>query len=125
MNKIKVALLIGMIYVAGIATGIVATRAVVRHVMADVASNPDRLRTMIERRMAVRLGLNREQRAKVGEILTRAQNDLKGLRQQFSPQFQTIMSNAQAEISAQLTPEQEERFRKFREEHRKLWEGKP
>jgi|ERR1051326_317629 Spy/CpxP family protein refolding chaperone len=125
MNKLKIAFVIGMIYFAGIATGVVATRAVVRHVMAEAASNPDRLRTMIERRMAVRLRLNQEQRVKVDEILTRTQNDLKGLREQFSPQFQTIMSNAQAEISAQLTPEQQERFRKFREEHRHLWEAKP
>ena len=38
--------------------------------------------------------------------------------------FKFELPNARAEISAQLTPEQQERFRKFRDEHRKLCEGK-
>ena len=123
MNKLKVTLVIGLIYVAGFASGVVATRAVGRHAIAEIAANPERLRAIIERRMAVRLRLNREQRVKVDQILSHTQQQLKDLRQQFGPQFQTIMSNTQAEISAQLTPEQQERFKKFRDEHRKLWEA--
>jgi len=122
MNKLKVALVIALIFVAGFAGGVVATRAVGRYVIAEIATNPDRLRVIIERRMAVRLRLNREQRVKVDQILSHTQDQLKDLRQQLGPRFQTIMSNTQAEISAQLTPEQQERFKKFREEHRKLWE---
>jgi Spy/CpxP family protein refolding chaperone len=124
MNKIKIALVIGLIYIAGIATGVVATHAIARHFVARLATHPDALRVMIERQMAVHLRLNREQRIKVDQILSHTQEELKELRHQFGPQFQTIMSNTQAEISAQLTPEQQERFKKFRDQHRHLWETK-
>lgn len=128
MNRLKiglkVGLLVGLIFAAGFTTGMVATRAIERRYIAQMVTHPDALRILIERRMAVRLRLNREQRARVDQILTHTQGELKDLRQQFGPQFQTIMSNAQAQISAELTPEQQERFKKFREEHRRLWETK-
>ena len=124
MNKLKIAVIIGLIFVAGFASGIVATRAFQRQLVAQIVANPDRLRPIIERRLTIRLRLNHDQRSKLDEILSRTQDQLKDLRHQFSPQFQTIMSNAQAEISAQLTPEQQERFKKFREEHKQLWEAK-
>jgi hypothetical protein len=47
---------------------------------------------------------------------------LKDLRHQFAPSFQTIMSNTQAEISAVLSPEQRERFNRFREENHPFWQ---
>ena len=129
MNRLKlglkVGLLIGLIFTAGMATGIVMTRAIERRYIAQMVTHPTALRILIERRMALRLRLNQEQRVKVDQILSHTQEQLKDLRQQFGPQFQTIMSNTQAEISSQLTPEQQERFKKFREEHGKLWEAKP
>jgi hypothetical protein len=128
MNRLKmglkVGLLVGLIFTAGMITGMVTARAIERRYIAQMLTHPTALRILIERQMAVRLRLNQEQRVKVDQILFRTQEQLKDLRQQFGPQFQTIMSNAQAQISAQLTPEQQERFKKFREEHRKLWEIK-
>ena len=121
---LKVGLLVILIYGAGITTGMVTTRAVERRYVVQMLTHPEALRILIERRMAARLRLNRDQRVKVDQILFHTQEELKDLRSQFSPQFQTIMSNAQAQISAELTPEQQERFKKFREEHRKLWEVK-
>ena len=54
----------------------------------------------------MRLRLNAAQRQQVGDILAHAQDQLKDLRQDFAPRFAEIMSNAQSEISATLTPEQ-------------------
>ena len=122
MKKLKVSIVLALVFVSGFVAGIVVTRAVMRRVVKQVVMNPDRLRLIIERRMTVRLKLDMDQRVKVDQILKRTQEDLQTLRQQFAPPFQTILSNAQTEISAVLTPEQRERFTKFREENRHLWQ---
>jgi len=121
---LKVGLVVGLIFAAGMATGMVTARAIERRYIAQMVAHPTALRILIERRMAARLRLNQEQRVKVDQILSHTQQELNDLRKQFGPQFQTIMSNTQAQISAQLTPDQQERFKRFREEHRRLWETK-
>ena len=124
MKNLKVWLVVAAVFVAGFVAGVVVTRAVVRRAVTQVVMNPDRLRLIIEKRMAARLKLDAEQRSKVDQILTRTQEDLKTLRQQFAPPFQVILANAQTDISAILTPEQNERFKEFREENRHLWQPK-
>src|SRR5882762_9487606 len=118
MQKLKIGLVIALIYFAGIATGVVATRAVVRRMVATAVHNPDRVRLLIEKRLTRRLRLDPGQQAKVDQILTHTQTELRSLRQEFGPRFQAIMGDSQSEISAILTPEQRQRFDKFREENR-------
>ena len=122
MNKFKVWGVVALIFVAGFAAGVGVTGVAARRLVARAAANPDRLRTMIERRMATRLRLDREQRARLDQILIRTQGEVQALRGQFAPPFHHIMSNAQTEISAILTPAQEVRFQQFREENRYLWQ---
>jgi hypothetical protein len=123
MQKLKIGLVIALIYVAGAATGVVATRAVVRHMVAAAVRNPERVKALIEKRLTRRLNLDPGQQAKVEKTLNQTQNDLRSLRQDFGPRFQAIMLNTQTEISAVLTPEQRERFERFRDENRSLWQA--
>ncbi len=120
MKKLRVALVIVLIFGAGFAGGVFVTRAVVHRAVLSVLRNPDRVRAAIEKRLQSKLNLDADQRRKVGEILTKTQSDIKDLRTDFSPRFYGIMSNAQSEISAVLTEPQRERFRKFREENRQF-----
>jgi hypothetical protein len=122
MKSVKVWLVIALVFVAGFGSGIVATRAVGRRVVQRLVNDPDALRKIVASRLARKLDLDRDQKAKVDQILSRTQSDLKGLREEFGPRFQSIMVAARDDISAVLTPEQEERFRKFREENRRLWQ---
>jgi hypothetical protein len=122
MQKAKIGLVIALIYFAGIATGVVATRAVVRRMVATAVQNPDRVRILIEKRLTRRLKLDAGQQDKVDQILTRTQTELRSLRHEFGPRFQAIMGDAQTEIAALLSPEQRERFDKFRAENRHLWQ---
>jgi hypothetical protein len=124
MNKVKVWLIVGLVFVAGIAVGVVSTRAFVRHMVKVAVNDPDRLRNIVAKRMQRQLKLDAGQRMKVDQILEKTQNDLQDLRRDFGPRFQGIMSGAQAEISEILTLEQRERFKKFREENRHLWQNK-
>jgi len=123
MQKLKVGLVLALIYFAGIATGVVATRTVVRHMVAAAVQNPARVKLLIERRLTRQLKLDAGQQNKVEQILIRTQNELRSLRQDFGPRFQAILLNTQTEISAVLTPEQRQRFDKLREENRHLWEA--
>ena len=121
MKKLKVWLVIALVFGAGFAAGVVVTRAVVRHFVKQVALNPNRLRDTIEKRMTARLQLDAAQQQKVHQILTDTEADLKALRQDFTPRFLGIMSNAETEVSAALTPEQREEFAKFLAENRQFW----
>jgi len=122
MQKLKIGLVLALIYFAGLATGIVATRAVVRHMVAAAVQNPERVKVLIEKRLTRRLGLDAGQQTKVEQILNHTQSELRSLRQDFGPRFQAIMLNTQTEISAILTPEQQARFDRFRAENRHLWQ---
>lgn len=121
MKKLKPWLVIALVFIAGFAAGVVVTRGVTRRLVQQAVAHPDRMRDLIERRMAARLKLEGEQRAKVHSILVDSQNQLQALRGEFSPRFMGILTNAEAQVSATLNEEQRARFDKFREENRRLW----
>ena len=123
MKMAKVWLLVAFVFFAGMAVGVVSTHAVVHHMVQAAINDPDRVRHLIGHRLTRQLKLDSQQRARVDEILERSQKDLKDLRIDFAPRFYSIMSNAQTEISQVLTPDQQKRFEKMREENRRLWQN--
>ena len=127
MKKIKPWLVIALVFVTGFTAGVAVTRGVTRHFVREAVANPDRMRELIERRMAARLKLDAAQRAKVHGILVGSHQQLRELRGEFAPRFAEILTNAGTQISATLTDDQRVRFEKFREENRELWQpqGKP
>ncbi|MSU58587.1 MAG: hypothetical protein EXS35_10490 [Pedosphaera sp.] len=125
MKKIKPWLVIALVFVAGFVAGVVVTRGVVRRVVTVALTNPDRVRDLIEKRVAARVKLDAVQREKVHRILAGSQGDLKELRRDIAPRFFIILSNAESQISTVLTPEQREKFEKLQEENRRLWHVPP
>src|SRR5579863_8742642 len=113
MKKFKPWLVIILVFCAGFAGGVAVTRGVIRHIVRQVINNPDFMRDKIERRLAVRLRLDHDQREKVHDVLVHTQQEMKSLREDFQPRFFSIMSQAQSEISATLTPEQRRKFEEF------------
>jgi len=124
MKTLKLILLIALIFVAGFAAGVVTTRVVVRHFIQRAIAQPELVRAWLERGLDRRLHLDTEQQRQAHEILLDAHTQIKGLRQQFQPEFYGIVSNAQAKISAILTPEQQELFERFRAEHREIFQSR-
>lgn len=122
MKKLKPWLVILLVFMAGFAAGVVVTRGIVRRVVTVALTNPDRVRDLIEKRVASRLKLETAQREKVRQILSESQEELRALRVKTAPEFLTIVSNAEARVAVLLTPEQRERFEKLREENRRLWQ---
>ena len=120
MKRFKVWLLLALVFVAGFAGGVVATRITVRHFVRDAIANPDMLRNRIQRDLNRNLRLNGKQRERVREILTASQSRLQDLRREFRPQFDVIVEGSSKDISDVLTPEQRERFEKYQAEHRAM-----
>ena len=118
MNKSKAILVVVLVFVAGIVVGAVGMRQVARRVVQRALLHPEAIQQRIGADLNRRLELDQEQRQKVNAILADTQSQLRELRRRNQPEFFQIMSNAQVEISAVLSPEQREKFKKFREQYR-------
>ncbi len=120
MKTFKLLLLIGLVFLAGVVAGVVGTRIAIRHWVRSAIQRPQMVQTLVERRLKWQLRLDANQQAQVHQILTGARGQLKGLRQEYRPQVVLIVSNADVEISALLTPAQQGRFEKMKRESREF-----
>ena len=118
MKTFKLLLLVGLVFLAGVVAGVVGTRIALRHWMRSAILRPQMVETFIERRLKWQLQLNADQQAQVHQILADARGQLRELRQEYRPQVVEVVSNADAEISALLTPAQRERFEKMKQRNR-------
>lgn len=103
--------------------GVVGTRAAVRHFVEQVIARPEKFQSFVERDMSRKLRLNAEQRVKLRGILAETRGQLKELRQQYRPQAVLVISNADAQITALLTPAQAARYEKFKQSNLPVWRG--
>jgi Spy/CpxP family protein refolding chaperone len=120
MKTFRLLLLVGLVFLAGVAAGVVGTRIAVRHWVHSAILRPQMVQMDIERRLKWRLQLDANQQAQVHQILTDAHGQLRELRQEYRPQVAEVVSNADAKISALLTPAQRERFEKMKERNRAI-----
>ena len=122
MKRLQPWLLIALVFIAGFASGLVATRVGVRRFVRAAIQDPNFVRDRVERRTVARLDLDPQQRAQLHTILVHTQTDIKALRAEFQPRFLVIMNRAESEISAILNPDQLQRFKRFQEENRHWWQ---
>jgi Spy/CpxP family protein refolding chaperone len=120
MKNFKSILLLALMFLAGVVIGVVATRSVVRHVMREAILHPEKAQAIMERNFTRRLRLDDGQQVKLHQILSDAHGQLKDLRQQYRPQLVEIFSNANGQIIALLTPEQQRRFERLQLENHPL-----
>jgi len=115
MKRWKSILLLLLVFVAGLAVGVVGTRIVVRRAVQQALTHPERMQAMMERNLTRRLKLDTQQQVQLHGILTDTRGQLAGLRKQFQPQAGQVFHDADQKISALLTPEQQARYDKFKE----------
>jgi hypothetical protein len=120
MSKLKPILALLLVFLAGIALGVVGTRIAVRSVVAQILAEPQKFRERVEFNLSRKLKLDPAQRRKLHQILVESQGQLRAVRMKTQPQISSITSNALAQFSAILTPAQQEEFEKFREKNRRL-----
>jgi len=119
MKTFKLILLLALVFLAGVTAGVVGTRAVVRGMVREVLAHPDRIQTVVERRLTRQLRLDNEQQVKLHGILTDTHGQLSELRSQYVPQILMVLSNANEQVTAILTSEQQAQLKKI--ERRNQW----
>jgi hypothetical protein len=117
MKAFKLSLLLALVFLAGLAAGVVGTRIAIRHWVNTAIQRPQNFQMLLERNLRWRLHLDARQRVEVHRILTDTRIQLRDLRQEYRPQVVTVLTNTEAQISAVLTPEQEARFEKMQQEN--------
>ena len=117
MKTFKLVLILALVFFAGVAVGVVGTRAVVRRVVQQAMLHPERVQVVIERRLTHQLRLDNSQQVKLHDILSGTHTQLKDLRREYGPQFVLIVSNANSQITAMLTPEQQARFEELKQKN--------
>ena len=123
MKTFKSLLLVALVFLAGVVAGVVGMRIVVRQVMGEVIAHPEIVPPRVERNLAFRLRLDSGQRTKLHEIMSDTHEQLKDLRQEYRPKVVLVLSNANNQITALLTPEQLARFEKWKKENHPLLEA--
>ncbi len=121
MKAFKLSLLLALVFLAGVAAGVVGTRMAVRHWVNTAIQRPQNFQLLLERNLRWRLRLNARQRVEVHRILTDTRVQLRDLRQVYRPQVVAVLTNTEAQISALLTPEQEARFEQMQRENRRFF----
>ena len=121
MKAFKLSLLLALVFLAGVAAGVVGTRMAIRHWVDTAIQRPQNFQLLLERNLRWRLRLNAHQRVEVHRILTDTRVQLRDLRQVYRPQVVAVLTNTEAQISALLTPEQEARFEQMQRENRRFF----
>ena len=121
MKYLKLVLLLALVFVAGLCVGVVGTRVAVRNFIRQAIVNPDFLRQTSERDLTRKLKLDAAQQIQVRKILGQAQNDIKGLRDEFLPKLGTMLTKTNTDIAAVLTAEQRNKFEQIQAENKAFW----
>ncbi len=121
MKKWKSILLLLVVFLAGLAVGIVGTRIIVRRAVQQAIAHPERVQHLVERDLVRKLQLAPDQQAKLQEILTGARDHLRALRQEYQPQSLAVLRAADGQIMALLSPEQMARYENFKQANRPFW----
>jgi hypothetical protein len=120
MKNWKSILLLGLVFFAGVAVGVVGTRVVIRRVVQQTLAHPERAQFLLERNLKHKLRLDTDQQVQVHAILTDARGQLRDLRQELQPRAGAVLRATNDKISALLTPEQLARFDQLKAEERPL-----
>jgi Spy/CpxP family protein refolding chaperone len=119
-SKLKPVLLLALVFFAGIAVGIIGTRAATRHFFAH-RINPDWIADRMERELASELSLTADQTNRIHEIFQESRRELQELRKQFGPRFGEIMKEVEKKIGETLSPEQNAKYEKLLKEKKAQW----
>ena len=125
MKTFKLLALVTLVFLAGVAAGVVGTRLVIRHWVNTAVQRPENFQLLLERNLRWQLRLDARQRVEVHRILTDTRVQLRDLRQEYRPQVVAVLTNTEAQISAILTPEQQSRFEEMQQQNQHFLQPAP
>jgi Spy/CpxP family protein refolding chaperone len=118
-SRLIAAVVILLVFAAGVAVGASLHRTLPRHGFLGLAVGgpPSGPPPELQRKMLARLDrdldLTSQQHARIDSVLTRRESDIRALMTETRPRFEAIASRTRSEIQAVLTPEQQAEFAKI------------
>ena len=91
MKQWKSILLLLLVFFAGLAVGVVGTRAIVRRAVQQAVIHPEKAQLLMERNLTRRLQLDHEQQAQLHAILTATRGQLGAVRKEFQPRTMAVL----------------------------------
>jgi len=118
VTRVRAAVLLAVIFVAGTATGAMGTAAWMRHRAHASAWGPARVERALQRRMARRLDLDATQREALKTIAVDTRARMDGVRRQAMEQVGEALDQAYDRLEPSLRPEQRRTLEQMRREAR-------
>ena len=110
-TRSKLTVGITLIFLTGTIVGVMGTRAVFRHMLAEALERPSILSDGVESTIDS-LSLNPDERDAIMRILSESLTERQALREEFLPRFWNILTETRRKIDSELTPEQRRQFRR-------------
>jgi Spy/CpxP family protein refolding chaperone len=117
--KWKLAFALLLVFVAGVTTGgLLSTLHVRHHFLGPPHSGAvsDRMRAHLQRA----LDLTPEQAAKIAPIVDATSAKLESIRVETAQRVRNAMDESEQQISPELTPEQQKKLQKLKQEHHRI-----
>ena len=124
MSKMTIKAVAGVtiVFLLGVATGIIGTGIVVRHSIRELTERaPDTHRNIVMRRLTRELKLTKAQLPQVETIVESGGQEIRNLLSQSHSEFAAILQRKTTEMKAILTPEQQQRLEQMLERLQKRW----
>jgi|GEM_PF-636022 len=111
-TRSKLTVGITLIFLTGTLVGVMGTRAVFRHMLAEALGRPSILSDGVENKLDS-LSLNPDERDTIMRLLSESLTEIQALREEFLPRFWNIHTETCRKIDSELTPEQRRQFRRL------------
>jgi Spy/CpxP family protein refolding chaperone len=118
MTRTRAALLLGGMFVLGLACGILGTAAYTMHRFHRGGFSHERMERFVVRRLTHRLDLDETQRKAVEEVVHTTRLRLEEVHAEVAPKIEAILDDAYRKILPSLTPEQQKKLEVIRAEAR-------
>ncbi len=129
MKGLKPWLVIGLVFFAGIAVGVMGTRTAIRRGLDRARLDPkfarervDNVRERMEKELVSNLDLTPEQQTNVHQVFVESGEQMRKVHSEFEPRMKEIFETAHQKIAALLNPEQREKYEQMMKERRERFE---
>ena len=110
-TRLKLTVGIALIFLTGTLVGVMGTRVVFRHMLAEALERPSIFSDSVESSLDS-LSLNPDEHDTITRLLAESRTERQALREDFRSRFWNILTETRRKIDSELTPEQRRQFRR-------------
>ena len=118
MTRTRATLLLGGMFVLGLACGVLGTAAFTLHRLHEGGFSHERMERFVVRRLTRRLDLDDTQRKTLEEVVHKTRLRLEEVHDEIAPRIDAILDDAYRETLPSLNPDQQKKLEAIRTEAR-------